>query len=283
MTAWRSTAFQAAFRSPPANQLTSPCFISPTKASSGGRTQSRSPASRSQKRRGLSRLSTAEPPARLEPLLQTAFDELLLTRENDRGRQAIRQPALHVSLGTSVPPRRVVPEQGVTERNGGAQSPATGSGARRRASRAQAGSLLRGIPSRARFSQSALRQMPSRRAISVSDRCPWCSRTKRRKYSVSAPEPPGLVALQAGRASRTRPVDGQEIRGELPSVAEDDRPLDGVLQLADVPRPGVFEDRLAGLGGELQGRLVEAAAGLPQQEVRELEHVRPRARGAAAG
>ena len=98
-TAWRSTAFQAAFRRPPANQLTSPSFISPTKASSGGRSQSSRPASRSQKRRGLSRLSTASrrQPSRRSSRLHST--RLLLTLKSDRGRQAMRQPAFTFRWG----------------------------------------------------------------------------------------------------------------------------------------------------------------------------------------
>src|SRR5215203_135890 len=80
-----------------------------------------------------------------------------------------------------------------------------------------------------------------------------------------------------------RDLARQVLRLHDPVVAEDRRPLDGVAQLADVPRPGVGEERPLGLGRqgeagagrggeELAGEQEDVAAPLAQRRQLDLHH-----------
>src|SRR5206468_7105628 len=61
----------------------------------------------------------------------------------------------------------------------------------------------------------------------------------------------GGRAGQAHRRGRRRPGDPEVGGGDEPSIGEDERPLDGVLQFTDVAWPAVRQEEIASLRTEL--------------------------------
>ncbi|MNQ75336.1 hypothetical protein D3C85_901260 [compost metagenome] len=68
-------------------------------------------------------------------------------------------------------------------------------------------------------------------------------------------------------------IDAQQVERDARALAEDHRPLDGVLQLAHVARPVVVADRLERLGGELQRLAAHARTLAGQEHPGDLQHV----------
>ena len=276
-------------RSPPANQLTSPCRISPTKASSGGRTQSSSPASRSQKRPRTVEALDAEPPAGLQPLFQTAFDEPVTGENGTAGpRASTPAGACAGSCPDFGPPGHVVRNRALPNVTGPplARSAHPGgrlrSGAWRRASRlsppwapagsphtgdaagAAAGALSpsarlrpgawsaesRGAPA---SPKAPCGRCPAGGRSPVSDMWPWCSSTKRRKYSVSAPDPPASSPSRTGGDHQARAIDGRRSGVSWPpSLRMTARSM--AFSARSMFRRGA-RSGLPGLGGQLRRRL----------------------------
>src|SRR6266571_8918354 len=82
-----------------------------------------------------------------------------------------------------------------------------------------------------------------------------------------------------GRASRSRdvvrrPRDDAELRGgDQLTIGEDERSLDGVLQLADVAGPRVRQDQIARLSAEAGLELTHVAAQLTHEVIRQQQHI----------